>query len=103
LFSQLPPHGKVKNRKTTLWGESVYLSTRCSYNKRELVAVVSNRKFQHPFKIYRKRWEIEPFFDCLKKRRFCLEDTDLIHASIVLTIALCWSHLVGEAKQRQKS
>ena len=45
------------------------------------------------------------FFGCLKKRGFCFEDTHLIHIArietliCVLTIAFCWSHLVGEAKE----
>ena len=55
--------------------------------------------------MYRKRWEIETFFGCLKKRGFCFEDTHLIHISrietliFVLALAFCWSHLVGERKE----
>ncbi len=107
FFGRLAPHKKVKNGKTVLWGSSVYLSTRWSYKKDELVTIISNRKFQSPFKLYRKRWEIETFFGCLKKRGFCFEDTHLIHISrietliCVLTIAFCWSHLVGEAKEEK--
>jgi len=107
FFRRLPPHKKVKNGKTILWGRGVYLSTRWSYNKDELVTIISNRKFQSPFKLYRKRWEIETFFGCLKKRGFCFEDTHLIHIArieklmCVLTIAFCWSHLVGEAKEEE--
>jgi len=105
FFRGLPFGRKVKNGKITLWGKNVYLSTRWSYKKDELVTVISNRKFSNPFKLYRKRWEIETFFGCLKKRGFCFEDTHLIHISrieklvFVLTIAFCWSHLVGEAKE----
>ena len=107
FFRRLPFGKKVKNGKTTLWGRSVYLSTRWSYKKDELVTIISNRKFQSPFKLYRKRWEIESFFGCLKKRGFCFEDTHLIHLSrieklvFVLTVAFCWSHLVGEAKEEE--
>lgn len=107
FFKRLPFGKKVKNAKTTLWGKSVYLSTRWSYKKDELVTIISNRKFQNPFKVYRKRWEIETFFGCLKKRGFCFEDTHLIHIPriekllFVLTIAFCWSHLVGEAKEEK--
>jgi hypothetical protein len=107
FFMRLPPHKKVKNGKTILWGRPVYLSTRWSYKKDELVTIISNRKFQSPFKLYRKRWEIETFFGCLKKRGFCFEDTHLVHIArietliCVLTIAFCWSHLVGEAKEEK--
>jgi hypothetical protein len=107
FFKRLSPHKKVKNGKTILWGRTVYLNIRWSYNKDELVTIISNRKFQSPFKLYRKRWEIETFFGCLKKRGFCFEDTHLIHISrienliCVLTIAFCWSHLVGEVKEEE--
>jgi len=107
FFRRLPFGKKVKNAKTFLWGKSVYLSTRRSYKKDELVTLISNRKFQNPFKRYRKRWEIETFFGCLKKRGFCFEDTHLIHISrleklvFVLTVAFCWSHLVGESKEEE--
>lgn len=104
FFRRLSSSKKVKNGKTILWGRPVYLSTRWSYKKDELVTIISNRKFPSPFKVCRKRWEIETFFGCLKKRGFCFEDTHLIHVSrietliYVLTIAFCWSHLVGEKK-----
>ncbi len=107
FFRNLPYRKKVKNGKITLWGNNVYLSTRWSYKKDELVTIISNRKFKNPFKVYRKRWEIETFFGCLKKRGFCFEDTHLIHLPrieklvFVLTVAFCWSHLVGEAKEEE--
>lgn len=86
------------------WGRSVYLSVRWSYNKDEFVTLISNRSLPNPFKTYRKRWEIETFFGCLKKRGFCFEDTHLIHLKrienliCVLVIGFCWSYLVGEWK-----
>lgn len=105
FFRRIPFGKKVTNGKTTLWGRSVYLSTRWSFKKDELVTIISNQKFQNPFKLYRKRWEIETFFGCLKRRGFCFEDTHLIHLPrieklvFVLAIAFCWSYLVGEAKE----
>ena len=107
FFKNLPFNKKIKNGKTIIWGESVYLSTRWSHKRDELVTIISNRKFHNPFKLYRKRWEIETFFGCLKKRGFCFEDTHLIHISrieklvFVLTVAFCWSLLVGEAKEEK--
>lgn len=105
FFSRLSPRKKVRNAKTVLWGKSVYLSIRWSYKKDELVTIISNRKLSNPFKVYRRRWEIETFFGCLKKRGFCFEDTHLTCISrvdtlvFVLVIAFCWSYLVGEAKE----
>lgn len=107
FFKRLPPKKKVKNGKISLWGKIVYLSTRWSYNRNELVTLISNHKLQNPFKIYRKRWEIETFFGCLKKRGFCFEDTHLVHTIriekliCVLTVAFCWSYLVGEEKEEE--
>jgi len=107
LFRKMPFNKKVKNGKTVLWGRTVYLSTRWSYKKDELVTIISNRKLPSPFKIYQKRWEIETFFGCLKKRGFCLEDTHLTHMKriekliFVLTISFCWSYLVGEKKEKE--
>ena len=107
FFRRLPFGKKVKNAKTVLWGKNVYLSTRWSYKKDELVTIISNREFPRPFNLYRKRWEIETFFGCLKKRGFCFEDTHLIHISrveklvFVLVVAFCWSYLVGEAKEAE--
>ena len=107
FFKNLPHKKKVKNGRTVIWGKSIYLSTRWSYKKDELVTLISNRTFKNPFKIYRRRWEIETFFGCLKKRGFCLEDTHLVHLIrienllCVLTIAFCWSYLVGEKKEAE--
>ena len=107
FFRRLPSDKKVKNGAIDLWGKNVYLSTRWSYKKDELITIISNRQFKNPFKFYSKRWEIETFFGCLKKRGFCFEDTHLIHLSriekliFVLTIAFCWAHLVGEAKEEK--
>ena len=107
FFRNLSPKKKVKNGKTILWGRTVYLSTRWSYNKDELVTIISNRKFHRPFKTYQKRWEIETFFGCLKKRGFCFEDPHLTHLVriekliCVLTVAFVWSHLVGEKKEEE--
>ncbi len=107
FFKRLPYKKKVKNGKTILWGMPIFLSTRWSYKKDELVTLISNHKLQNPFETYRVRWEIETFFGCLKKRGFCFEDTHLIHATrieklvCVLTIAFCWSYLVGEQKEME--
>lgn len=107
FFSRLPHNKKVKNGKTTLWGRPVYLSVRWSHHQDELVTLISNRKLPNPFQTYRKRWGIETFFGCLKKRGFCFEDTHLVYVNriekliCVLTVAFCWSYLVGEIKHEE--
>lgn len=107
FFKNLPQKKRIKNCKISLWKTHFFLSTRWSYNKDELVTLISNRKTRNPFDIYRKRWEIETFFGCLKTRGFCFEDTHLIHLKrienliCVLVIAFCWSHLVGEKKEAE--
>lgn len=107
LFRNLPTGKKIRNAKTVLWGREVYLSTRWSYSKDELVTIISNHKIRKPFKTYQKRWEIETFFGCLKKRGFCFEDTHLKHVDrieklvCVLTVAFCWSYLIGEKKEQE--
>ena len=57
--------------------------------------VVSNFKFEEPLKMYRKLWEIEAMFSCLKTRRFLMEDTHITEPDkiekvvFVLAIAFC--------------
>jgi len=107
FFRNLSHKRKVKNGETVLWGVPLYLSTRWSYKKDELVTLISNRKFKDPFATYRKRWEIETFFGCLKKRGFCFEDTHLTDPKrierllCVMAIAFCWSYRVGEEKDKE--
>ncbi len=66
--------------------------------------IVSNRVFDNALELYRKRWEIETMFGCLKTRGFRMEDTHIIDADkierlmFVLAIAFCWSYRVGDIK-----
>jgi hypothetical protein len=52
---------------------------------------------------YKRRWDIEMLFSCLKKRGFDFESTHLSEATRVsklmalLTLAFCWCILQGEA------
>ena len=51
---------------------------------------------------YGKRWQIETLFSCLKGRGFHFEDTHVTNRRriksllVVLVIAFCWAHRVGE-------
>jgi len=59
--------------------------------------------------IYKKRWEIETLFGCLKTKGFCLEDTHLIKENrieklfFVLILAFCWSYKSGIEKSKKKN
>ena len=51
--------------------------------------------------IYRRRWEIETLFGCLKTRGFCLEETKITLPErveklvFILAIAFLWSYSIG--------
>ncbi len=53
---------------------------------------------------YKKRWGIEVLFANLKRRGFDLEQTYLTEEDRIkklialLTLAVCWAHLIGEAR-----
>ena len=57
---------------------------------------------------YKKRWEIETLFGCLKTRGFNFESTHLTDMEritrlvAVLAIAFSWCHITGEWAQTQK-
>lgn len=87
--------------KRNLWGLKVYISgTRAPDG--ELVLIATNDNLEQALKIYRKRWEIETLFQCLKGRGFNFEDTHIIDLDRIkkmvalLTIAFCWAHKTGE-------
>ncbi len=58
-------------------------------------------KFEDPLGMYRRRWEIETMFGCLKTRGFRMEEThipdpDKIEKVVfVLAIAFCWAYRMG--------
>ncbi|MBM3208625.1 MAG: transposase [Chlamydiae bacterium] len=60
--------------------------------------VVSNVVFEDTICLYRKRWEIETLFSCLKTRGFRMEDTHMTAPEkmekllFVLAISFCWSY-----------
>jgi hypothetical protein len=72
----------------------------------ELLIVASAKKIRHPITLYRKRWEIETLFGCLKTRGFCFEETKITcperieRLFFILSIAFCWSYAVGIAKAK---
>lgn len=94
---------KVLNVPIKMWGHKLYLSFRKgTKGTRESMVLVSNYPFEEPFKVYKRRWQIETLFGCLKTRGFRMEDThvtdpDKIEKMLfVLTIAFCWAYRTGE-------
>ena len=99
---------KVKNHPVVLWGIYLYVSIKRKHGSEDPLIVVSNKAFEKPIKLYRKRWSIETLFGCLKTRGFCLEDTSMVNPRrlekliFILTIALCWSMKTGVELEKTK-
>lgn len=99
---------KVMNEFISLWGFHLYVSIEKRKGAKEQMIVVSNFKFEDPLRLYRRRWEIETMFGCLKTRGFRMEDThmtdpDKIEKMIfVIAIAFCWAYRVGDLEDQKK-
>lgn len=70
--------------------------------------IVGSSTFEDPLGMYRRRWEIETLFSCLKTRGFCMEDTHITDPDkikklvFVLAIAFCWAYRTGDIQSRDK-
>ena len=71
-------------------------------DKGELVIIATNDKPDQALATYKRRWEIEMLFGCLKTRGFNFENTHLVHLERIeallalLAIAFSFAHIVGE-------
>lgn len=80
---------------------SVYLSA-LRLEDGTLLIVASGKSNADAIEPYAKRWQIETLFSCLKGRGFNFEDTHITDRRrikrllVVLVIAFCWAHRVGE-------
>ena len=98
---------KVVNYSITLWGHSLYVSVERRRGAKEQMIVVSNVELENPLALYRRRWEIETLFGCLKGRGFRMEDTHMVDADkiekllFVLVIGFCWAYRTGDIKARE--
>ena len=107
LCKQVDQNRKLENFPVRLWGRELYISVKRGKRSKDPIIVASNREFKKPLAIYKRRWEIEILFGCLKKRGFRMEDTRLIDGNkieklmFVLAIAFCWSYRAGEIKTRK--
>lgn len=88
--------------KTPFWigSNKVFISASRS-PKGELLIVASPVFSRSTLMFYKRRWEIETLFGCLKSKGFCLEDTHILNPQrieklfFVLTIAFCWAYAAG--------
>lgn len=100
---------KVVNYSTNLWHLSLYVSIEKRKGAQEQMIVVSNFKFENPLERYRRRWEIETMFGCLKTRGFRMEDTHITDPDkieklvFVLAIAFCWAYRTGDIQDQIKA
>jgi len=97
---------KVVNHPINLWGLSLYVSIEKRKGAKEQMIVVSQFKFEDPLEMYRRRWEIETMFGCLKTRGFRMEDTHITDPDkiervvFVLAIAFCWAYRIGDIQDQ---
>ena len=102
------PKRKTLNQKVILWSIPVYISIQKKKGAKEPIIVASNMEFKDALQMYKKRWEIETLFACMKTRGFRMEDThitdlDKIEKLIfVLAIAFCWSYRMGDIKTKEE-
>ncbi len=98
---------RILNRPITLWGLPLYVSIEKKKGAKQPMIVVSNVTFRNAIFLYRRRWEIETMFGCLKTRGFRMEDTHIIDADkierllFVLTIAFCWAYRIGDIREEE--
>ncbi|OTG62947.1 hypothetical protein B9T25_14165 [Acinetobacter sp. ANC 4470] len=100
LFRDLKPNQVVRHSRA-LNVDGVCVHVWASKLKDELMLVASNTQAIDAIASYKKRWEIETLFGCLKSRGFNLEDTHLTDQDkfskllAVYSIAFCWAYRMG--------
>ena len=90
----------VLNKPRKVWGISLYLVGLRTSD--EYVLLITDQKPETALSDYKKRWDIETLFGCLKTRGFNFEDTHLTkHERVcklvaLMTLTYCWCILQGE-------
>ena len=109
LFKRLKSE-KVKFIKQQFWVDNYSICLSASRAPNGELLIVATPKFnRNSLKLYRIRWQIENLFSCLKTNGFNLEDTHLTDQKkleklfFIVTIAFCWSYLVGMEKNEKKA
>lgn len=99
---------RILSRARVVWANSVYL-TGLRLKNGEFLIVATDRWLADPIGLYGKRWEIETLFGCLKSKGFQFEETRLLEPArlnkliVVLAVAFCWMHKIGEWRHEQKA
>ena len=101
LFKRLKP-GKKKILKQAIKIKSRLLFLSASRNlEGELLIVATPKHTNKAIEIYKKRWEIETLFGCLKTRGFCMEETKITRPErveklvFILAVTFLWSYSIG--------
>ena len=107
LFRELAPgQQRILSDARLVWQQAVYLAA-LRLGDGKLLIVANDSLLADPIGLYGKRWEIETLFGCLKSKGFRLEETRLLEPArlnkllVVLTIAFCWMHQIGEWHHEQ--
>lgn len=93
--------------KRSVLGSQLYLSA-LRLPDGELLIIATNDEPGFAIRKYALRWEIETLFGCLKSKGFNFESTHITNQKrikklfVLLAIAFCWAHLVGEWRHEQK-
>jgi hypothetical protein len=92
----------ICRRWRKLWGKYRVCVTGRKRADGELLILISNEPSPEMIEEYRRRWQIETLFGCLKSRGFDLEATHLKESERLekllglLALAICWAWLAGE-------
>ena len=98
----------ICRRWRKLWGRYRVCVTGRKRADGELLILISNEPSPEMIAEYRRRWQIETLFGCLKSRGFDLEATHLRESERLekllglLALAICWSWLAGEKLSQRK-
>lgn len=98
----------ICRRWRKLWGTYRVCVTGRKRADGELLILISNEPSPEMIEEYRRRWQIETLFGCLKSRGFSLEETHLQESERLekllglLALAICWSWRAGEKIRQTK-
>jgi IS4 transposase len=90
----------VLNKKKKVWGLSLHVIGLRTQN--DYVILITEHSPHCAMADYKRRWEIETLFGCLKSRGFDFEETHLTESERIekllalLSFTLCWCLLYGE-------
>ena len=99
----------ICRRWRKLWGRYRVCVTGRKRADGELLILISNEPSPEMIEEYRRRWQIETLFGCLKSRGFDLEETHLRESERLekllglLALAICWSWLTGDKTMSAKA